>query len=135
MQNKKSEKIGFTFLSSNVEAEGKLVSTGKLQLDCVISGEIHADALDIGQKAQVSGKLYAKKVTVAGKLDGKIFTHSIDIIDTAVVSGKIKTGSINIDHESLVECEIEIAEPVNNELPAPASPKKLTAAIKNIKEA
>ena len=84
-----------TIISSDVVIVGSLTSSGDIQIDGRIEGDLHSAGLVIGEKAEIHGEILAEDVTIRGLVRGRIRARKILLCATARVEGDIL-------HEALV---------------------------------
>ena len=61
-----------SIISADMVINGTLNSTGDIQIDGRIEGDVRSVGLIIGEKAEIHGEVYAEDVTVRGKVVGRI---------------------------------------------------------------
>ena len=61
-----------SIISADLSVKGMLVSTGDVQIDGHVEGDVRAVSLVIGDKAEIHGEIYAEDVTIRGKVIGRI---------------------------------------------------------------
>jgi cytoskeletal protein CcmA (bactofilin family) len=83
-----------SIISAELLVRGTLVSEGDVQIDGKVDGDIRASALVIGDKAIISGDIYAEEATVRGRVEGSIRARKVQLCATCHVEG-------NILHEAL----------------------------------
>jgi cytoskeletal protein CcmA (bactofilin family) len=122
-----------SIIGSDVRLKGNLVTSGEVQFDGAIEGDLQCGALTIGESAEVSGNVIADMVVVHGKVSGTIRAKNVrlergskvlgDILheDLAVASGAHIEG-----HLKRVENAAAKTKPAAS--PAPAQPASNRAA-------
>jgi cytoskeletal protein CcmA (bactofilin family) len=83
-----------SIISADLIVRGTLISAGDVQIDGRVDGDIRAAALVIGEKAVISGDVYAEEATVRGHVEGSIRARKVQLCATCHVEG-------NILHEAL----------------------------------
>ena len=95
---------------------GSLVLTGTLtgQEDVYIDGtlegtiELRDSDLTIGPNGNINADIKARKVTVLGRVSGKIFpTESIEVLKSASLKGTVRTPRIAVEEGAVVQGRIE----------------------------
>jgi cytoskeletal protein CcmA (bactofilin family) len=76
-------------ISADLVVTGTLSSTGDIQLDGRIEGDVHSAGLVIGEKAVILGEVLADEVTVRGRVEGSIRARKILLCSTCHVEGNI----------------------------------------------
>lgn len=80
---------GPSIISSDMTIQGSLSSSGDIQIDGRVEGDIRSAGLVIGENAEVQGEVYAEDVTVRGKVMGRIRARKILLAATSRVEGDI----------------------------------------------
>src|SRR3954451_23499472 len=78
-----------SIISSDLVVTGTLSSTGDMQVDGRVEGDVHSAALVIGEKAVIQGEVLADEVTVRGRVEGSIRSRKILLCSTCHVEGNI----------------------------------------------
>jgi len=95
MENNKAQSV----ISNEVEITGTIRSSGSLQLDGKLDGELHCggDAI-IGKSANIKGNLVVNSVTVEGTVHGNINAKDrIEMKSSANVTGDIKAKRLSVE--------------------------------------
>ena len=86
-----------SLISSDVTLEGNLVSSGEVQFDGAITGNIRAASLIIGEKASVKGEVACEAVTVRGRVEGMVRARNVALASTAYIEGDIMHSSLSVE--------------------------------------
>jgi cytoskeletal protein CcmA (bactofilin family) len=78
-----------SIISADMVINGTLNSTGDIQIDGRIEGDVRSVGLVIGEKAELHGEVYAEDVTVRGKVVGRIRARKVLLAATSHVEGDI----------------------------------------------
>jgi cytoskeletal protein CcmA (bactofilin family) len=78
-----------SIISSDLVVTGTLSSTGDMQVDGRVEGDVHSAGLVIGEKAVIQGEVLADEVTVRGRVEGSIRARKILLCSTCHVEGNI----------------------------------------------
>ena len=78
-----------SIISADMVMQGSLSSSGDIQIDGRVEGDIRSAGLVIGEKAEVHGEIYAEDVTVRGKVVGRIRARKVLLAATSRVEGDI----------------------------------------------
>ena len=92
-----------SLLSADLNISGDLTSTGELQIDGTVTGEVRADTLILGTTASVIGDIAANTVRIYGKLVGQVNAKSVSLGKTADVTGDILHEYIAIENGAALE--------------------------------
>lgn len=96
--NTKNEPVKIeSLIGPGTEFEGNVKSTAAIRIDGRVRGDIWAESIVIGEQAVVSGHLYAKRITVAGRIEGNIRgEEQIELLSSAQITGDITTPKLGI---------------------------------------
>ena len=78
-----------SIISADLVVTGTLSSTGDMQVDGRVEGDVHSAGLVIGEKAIIQGEVLADEVTVRGRVEGSIRARKILLCSTCHVEGNI----------------------------------------------
>lgn len=78
-----------SIISADVVINGTLVSSGDIQIDGRVEGDVRSIGLVIGDEAEIRGEIYAEDVTVRGKVVGRIRARKVMLAATSRVEGEI----------------------------------------------
>lgn len=86
-----------SLISTDLEITGNLRTSGEVQLDGIVTGDINCAKLVIGEKAVIAGHIEADEVTIRGQVTGRIEARDVHLAKTARVIGDIWHDSLAID--------------------------------------
>jgi cytoskeletal protein CcmA (bactofilin family) len=78
-----------SIISSDLTVRGMLTSTGDMQIDGYVEGDVRSAGLVIGEKAEIHGEIFAEDVTVRGRVMGRIRARKVFLASTSHVEGDI----------------------------------------------
>jgi cytoskeletal protein CcmA (bactofilin family) len=78
-----------SIISSDLVVQGTLTSTGDIQIDGRVEGDVRSAGLVIGDKAFIQGEVLADDVTVRGRVQGGIRARKVLLCTTSHVEGNI----------------------------------------------
>jgi len=78
-----------SIISTDMAIQGALNSSGDIQIDGRLEGDVRSIGLVIGEKAEIHGEIYAEDVTVRGKVVGRIRARKVLLAATSHVEGDI----------------------------------------------
>jgi cytoskeletal protein CcmA (bactofilin family) len=78
-----------SIISADMVINGTLNSTGDIQVDGRVEGDVRSVGLVIGDKAEIHGEVLAEDVTVRGKVVGRIRARKVLLAATSHVEGDI----------------------------------------------
>jgi len=78
-----------SIISADLTVTGTVTSTGDIQIDGRVEGDVHSMGLVIGDKAFIHGDVLAEEVTVRGRVQGSIRARKVLLAATCHVEGNI----------------------------------------------
>ena len=90
-------------LGADLRITGEITSSGTVEIQGEIDGNITANGLIIGHEGRVKGSISASSVEVKGQFTGKVACDSFTLRSTAVVKADITTSSIVIESGAQIE--------------------------------
>jgi len=113
--NKPSPQTGKTkpspsILSSDLTIVGNLRTTGDVQVEGTVQGDIRAHLLTVGESANIEGEIVADDVVVTGKVTGRVRGLKVRLTSTARVEGDIIHKTIAIESGAHFEGSVQRAE-------------------------
>ncbi|MEO1505772.1 MAG: polymer-forming cytoskeletal protein [Pseudomonadota bacterium] len=107
-----------SIISSDLKITGNLETTGDMQIEGQIEGDIRSHLLTIGQNATVRGEIVADDVVVNGKVIGRIRGLKIRLASTARVEGDILHKNIAIESGAQFEGSVQRSDdPISQDAP------------------
>jgi cytoskeletal protein CcmA (bactofilin family) len=96
MFHKNTEKLE-SLIGGNSTFKGDIDTKGTIRIDGVIEGNINADWVIIGEKAQVRGDVASRGIVVGGRIDGNLRAKEIvEIRAKGQVCGEIHTSKLTV---------------------------------------
>ena len=121
-------------MSSDITVVGNLRSSGDIQIEGTVEGDIRAQVLIVGEGATVKGEVVAEDVVVNGRVIGRLRGLKVRLSETARVEGDIIHKTIAIESGAHFEGSVQrqedplalgtnkapTAQPPRSTAPAPA---------------
>mgnify|MGYP001274829120 CR=1 FL=1 len=108
-------KAGPSVLSSDLNIKGNLVTTGDIQIEGTLEGDIKAQLLTVGESATVKGEVVADDVVVNGRVVGCVRGLKVRLTATARVEGDVIHKTIAIESGAHFEGSVKRDDdPLNN---------------------
>ena len=112
-------------LSTDLVIKGNLKSTGDIQIEGTVEGDIRAHTLTVGEGATVKGEITADDVVVNGRVIGRVRGLKVRLTASARVEGDIIHKTIAIESGAHFEGTVQRQEdPLSGKegkLPTPKS--------------
>ena len=109
--------VACSLIAENVSLEGDLASSGDVQLDGAVRGDLKVAHLSIGETGQVEGSIVADAVEVRGCVVGAIAAKSVRLYATARVDGDLTHVQLAIDAGAqFVGRSVKLVPPVPEQL-------------------
>ncbi|MGC2063987.1 MAG: polymer-forming cytoskeletal protein [Thermodesulfovibrionales bacterium] len=103
MFHKNTEKLE-SLIGCNSTFKGDVDTKGTIRIDGVIEGNISADWVIIGEKAQVRGDIASRGIVVGGRVDGNLRAKEIvEIRAKGQVCGEIHTSKLTVIEGAVFE--------------------------------
>ncbi len=116
-------------LSSDITITGNVRSSGDIQIEGTIEGDIRAHTLIVGETATVKGEVVAEDVVVHGRVVGRLRGLKVRLSTSARVEGDIVHKTIAIESGAHFEGSVQRQEdPLSKGNPAQRSAQQPNAA-------
>lgn len=92
-----------SIISSDLTITGDLLSSGEIQIDGVVKGDIRCSALIIGTNGSVVGEIDAESIRLHGKIEGQVRAKTVFLASTAHMVGDITHESLAIEPGAFME--------------------------------
>ncbi len=112
-------------LSTDLHITGNLKTSGDIQIEGTVDGDIRAHLLTIGEGATVNGECVADDVVVNGRIVGTVRGLKVRLTSTARVEGDIIHKTIAIESGAHFEGSVQRQDdPLNTTKAAPKAAAK-----------
>ena len=109
-------------LSQDLHVKGNIKTTGDIQVEGTVEGDIRAHLLTIGETATIKGEVIADDIVVNGRIIGRVRGLKVRLTATARVEGDIIHKTIAIESGAHFEGSVQ-----RQDDPLSSSAKKLAA--------
>lgn len=96
-----------SMLSSDLVISGNLKTTGDIQVEGTVEGDIRAHLLTVGETATIKGEVSADDVVVNGRIVGRVRGLKVRLTSTARVEGDIIHKTIAIESGAHFEGSVQ----------------------------
>jgi cytoskeletal protein CcmA (bactofilin family) len=112
-----------SIISADLVVKGTLVSTGDMQIDGNVEGDIRSVGLVIGEKAEIFGEIVAEDVVVRGRVTGRIRARKVMLSATSHVEGDILHEAFSVESGAFFEGNCRHSDnPLGDEVRKPVVP-------------
>jgi cytoskeletal protein CcmA (bactofilin family) len=109
-------------LSSDLHIVGNIRTTGDIQVEGTVEGDIRAHLLTIGESATIKGEVIADDVVINGRIVGRVRGLKVRLTATARVEGDIIHKTIAIESGAHFEGSVQRQDdPLNGGKARPAA--------------
>ena len=95
-----------SIISADLKIVGDLSSSGEIQVDGEVTGDIRTKVLLVGESASIKGEILAETVRVHGRVNGQIKATFVNLAKTAHVVGDILHENLSIQEGAFLEGHI-----------------------------
>jgi cytoskeletal protein CcmA (bactofilin family) len=117
-----------SIIGADMVITGALNSTGDVQIDGRVEGDVRSIGLVVGEKAEVHGEIYAEDVTVRGKVVGRIHARKVLLATTSHVEGDILHEAFAVESGAFFEGNCRHSDNPLGENVAEQTPQRPAAA-------
>jgi cytoskeletal protein CcmA (bactofilin family) len=98
-----------SLIAADIAIEGKIEGSGHVRIAGRFKGDVNVQGdLTIEKDAKLNGSVRAKKISVAGELEGNIDAASqVELLQTGVLIGDLKAGSLTVVSGSRMRGQVE----------------------------
>ncbi len=117
-----------SLLSSDLTIKGNVLTSGDVQIEGTIEGDVRAHLLTVGEGATIKGEIAADDVVVNGRVVGRLRGLKVRLTSTAKVEGDIVHKTIAIESGAHFEGSVQRHEDplgdASSRPPAAAAPAR-----------
>ena len=99
-----------SLLSSDLTIKGNVSSSGDIQIEGTIEGDVRAHLLTVGETATIRGEVIADDVVVNGRVIGRVRGLKVRLTSSAKVEGDIVHKTIAIESGAHFEGSVQRQE-------------------------
>ena len=121
-----------SIISPDLTVTGNLVSSGDIQVDGRVDGDVDAANLTVGQHGTIEGTIRATSVHICGTISGEVHAQSVTLAATAHIQGNIVHESLAIEAGAYLDGHCRRRDAMGHTAPAgeqsAAAPQRTNAA-------
>lgn len=95
-----------SIVSKDMTITGNIVSTGTVQVEGKIIGDIECNELTLGEGGEIRGQIRCESADIHGTVTGEMQVTTVSITATAVISGDIVHENVSIEARARVEGQL-----------------------------
>ena len=99
-----------TIIAKDLKIEGNVTSTGLIEIEGHIKGNIKGNSVIIREEGFVEGEIAANSLNIQGKFDGTTKAKSLTISSKAVVTGTIEYGSLSVEDGADIDGQFKLLQ-------------------------
>lgn len=103
-------KAGASILSADLTVVGNLKTSGDIQVEGTVEGDIRAHLLTVGESATIRGEIVADDIVVNGRVIGRVRGLKVRLTSSARVEGDIIHKTIAIESGAHFEGSVQRQE-------------------------
>lgn len=92
-----------SIISPDLKIVGNLTSSGDIQVDGTVEGDIDSRLLVVGEGARINGSVVAETVRVSGTVNGEVKAKSVTLDKTARVMGDVVHEDLTMEAGAFLE--------------------------------
>ena len=116
-----------SILSADLHVTGNMKTTGDIQVEGTVEGDIRAHLLTIGESATIKGGVVAEDVVINGRIVGRVRGLKVRLTSTARVEGDIIHKTIAIESGAHFEGSVQRQDdPLEAKAKAGAAPQAIS---------
>ena len=101
--NQRSASGSASIIGADLVIKGNLDCKGEVQIDGQVEGDIHAQRIVVGERAQTTGNLAAESVEISGKVAGSIRGNSVTFTSSGRVEADVFHKTLTIEQGAFFE--------------------------------
>ena len=86
-----------SIISEGSEFKGNIKTSGEIQIDGVLNGNVRAKQVVVGITGNVRGNVTANFLRICGKIEGEIRAETMEVVSSASVKGNVFKRTISIE--------------------------------------
>ncbi len=92
-----------SIIASNLNIEGTINSTGTIEIEGHIKGNIIGNCISIRENGKVEGEISANEINIRGKFTGNIKAKNLNIFSKAEIFGEISYQNLTVEDGASID--------------------------------
>ena len=92
-----------SMIGADVTILGNLVSSGELQIDGEVQGDLHGSHIVVGEKARIDGGVVGEEVVIRGQVNGSVRGRKVMLQASSHVEGDVHHQTFAIEQGAFFE--------------------------------
>jgi cytoskeletal protein CcmA (bactofilin family) len=92
-----------SIIGADMKVNGDIVSTGEVQIDGRVEGDVKCGRLTVGETGNIKGMVNAEQALVRGRVEGHIEAGAVTLAHTAKVKGDVVHETLTIEPGADIE--------------------------------
>lgn len=114
-----------TILGEGTKIKGDISTKGSLRIEGKVSGKIKAEGdLFVGESGKIKSEIKARKVIIAGDVEGNVDTTKLELLSKGKLNGDISTDTLKIEEGAVFIGTSNLKEKQNSKSDAKNNNKK-----------
>lgn len=123
-QVRRNMKSAPSIISADMTVTGSISTSGDIQIDGKVEGDVRTGTLTIGEKATVHGEVICEQVEVRGRVIGSVRANRVQLSATSHVEGDILHSALAVETGAFFEGNCRHSDnPTKDSLPSGRSAK------------
>lgn len=123
-QVRRNMKSAPSIISADMTVTGSISTSGDIQIDGKVEGDVRTGSLTIGEKATIHGEVICEQVEIRGRVIGSVRATRVQLSATSHVEGDILHSALAVETGAFFEGNCRHSDnPLKDSLPAGRSSK------------
>jgi len=92
-----------TIIARDLKIEGEITSTGLVEIEGTIKGNINGNSVILREDGFVEGVIVAESLSIRGRFEGTIKAQHLEVSGTANILGTIEYGTLSVEDGACID--------------------------------
>ncbi len=111
--NSDTSNLSLSVVGEGMDFDGEISTSGDLQVDGTVKGNIKAGDIVIGLAGKIEGNIECESLKINGTFSGEAETGNLTVCSEGRVDGKILYRDISVEHGGLITGEVKLNSSTN----------------------